>query len=75
MVTLSWLTLTLVLATGFMVSLSVFMVWIAPSVVAEIKKKKLPGSWQKNLSKTRSTSEEPTCSKQKKKESLADSWE
>jgi len=75
MVTVSWLTLTLVLATGFMVSLSVFMVWIAPSVVAEIKKKKLPDSWQKNLWKTRSTSEEPTCSKQNKKESLADSWE
>jgi hypothetical protein len=51
MVTQLYWILTLVLATGFMVSLSVFMVWIAPSVVAETRKKKQPDSWRRGLSK------------------------
>jgi hypothetical protein len=49
MVTQLFWILTLVLACGFMVSLSVFMVWIAPSVVAETRKKKPPDSWRKEF--------------------------
>jgi len=47
----SSLILTLVLACGFMVSLSVFLAWIAPSVVAETRKKKQQDSPQRTMSR------------------------
>ena len=41
----------------------------------EMLQRKLPDSWQKSLSRTHFTSEEPTNLKPKRKVSLEDSWE
>ena len=68
----SSLILILVLVCGFMVSLSVFLVWIAPSVVAETRMKKQPDSPQRTMSRDCYTMAGLTLSPQKKKESSDD---